>query len=100
MRVEHGAPHVNPARENGAGGDRRTGKAADGSRRFAGDEDRVQISLEARDLQAGRAPKTGPSGQAPDARMERIMNRLDSGYYDSSEAIEALVDELMLAFGF
>ena len=99
MRVEHGAPHVNPARENGAGEDRRPGKAGDKFRKHAGDADRVQISLEARDLQAGRDPKAADAAPTTDPGTERIMMRLDDGFYDSPEALEALAEELMLAFG-
>lgn len=99
MRVENGAPQVNPSRENEPGRERRLGRADDRKRNFGGDGDRVQISLEARDLHAGRAPKTGAAPTAPDPRMERIMERMDNGFYDSTEALEALADELMLAFG-
>ncbi|MBN1826828.1 MAG: hypothetical protein JW958_11235 [Candidatus Eisenbacteria bacterium] len=101
MRVEQGAPFLDPTRENGRAEDAK--KKADKASSRKGGRDTVQISKEARDLQAGR---TG-SGDGAEAvrsssdgnRMEQIVRRLESGFYDRQETCLALADELMEAFG-
>lgn len=98
MRVENGASHVNPARGNAAN-DRRARRTAEGFGSGEGGADRVEISLEARDLQTGKPGGAEEASAGTDARTMRILENLKNGYYDSSEAIDALADELMIAFG-
>lgn len=98
MRVENGAPHVNPARENAAN-DRSARRAVEGTDDAPGGADRVEISLEARGLHAGKPNAAEEASPGTDARTMRILENLKNGYYDSSEAIDALADELMIAFG-
>ena len=101
MRVEQGAPFVDPTRENGRTDETR--KKADRASSRRDGRDTVQISKEARDLQTGRsAPRaeTDAVGDAgPDGRMERILQRLESGFYDGRESCLALADELLGVFG-
>lgn len=101
MRVEHGAPPIPPQRGDGLPEDSR--RPSRGGTSLSRPPDTVQISSEARNLHAGRAPRvpdsdrqmSGPEG----VRLEDIRHRIDAGYYDSWDVQKAVAEELMTLFG-
>lgn len=99
MRVEQGAPHVNPEREIQSRS-RKNSKAGDGAHGSAASRDSVQISKEGRDLQAERSGlRSEAPSEAEGRNMERILRNLEIGFYDSEEAAEGLAEKLLTAFG-
>jgi anti-sigma28 factor (negative regulator of flagellin synthesis) len=97
MRVENGKPFMGPAPEKRAE-ERKESAARRRPGAGEGRDDSVRISSRARELQGPRS-ELAPGELGPEARLETIRQRLEGGYYDTQEAVDALTKELTTIFG-
>ena len=104
MRIEQGAPFIDPARGNvKTPGDKKRTDKADSKKEST---DTVQISEKARELHADKIQRTddntvdvGVRDDERHQRLESIQGKIDSGFYETREAHAALAEELLTVFG-
>lgn len=104
MRIEQGAPFIDPARGNvKSPGDKKRSDKANSKKESC---DTVQISEKARELHADKiqraADNTTDIAARDDERHQRlelIQEKIDSGFYETREAHAALAEELLTVFG-
>ncbi len=93
------SPLTGPRLDQAAGNQaaRQSGQArAAGVEREAAADDQVQLSAEAR--AARPAPGTSPSGLSAD-RMQEILKRVTSGYYDTPQVADKVARKVADALG-
>lgn len=89
-------PRLDQAAGNQAARQSGQARAAGPEREAAAADDQVQLSAEAR--AARPAPGTSPSGLSAD-RMQEILKRVTSGYYDTPQVAEKVARKVADALG-